>query len=362
MIDMASPETIAATFDGNKQKILQAAQMGTIDPTSAVLAGMFIDRMRNAQVMEQAPQSTVAQKVMGGLGSLPSQTSLPQQTSQPMPQAPQQMAEGGIIGIDIPDTMYDEPSNGGFDDGYAGGGLVAFAKGGSANPQSLTWASQPNTDKWALLAQLGFNLASTKSPYFLQALGDAGRDVLPQIQAQQQQQRQQRLLAQRNDLVRRAAQGDKDALAQLAPLDLDAYKAVEQSGQTAFQKDFQFIKDQFGDKAAAEYAQYGRGDNVSIPLGDGRTYVGPAAGAPGATPWEGAAPVTVPDILKQASSSGRMTQSDVAMVKGNLGPAGQAQFDAWLKDKSIKVISRTGTTPDGRKVVQFSDGTVDYAN
>jgi hypothetical protein len=43
--------------------------------------------------------------------------------------APQGMAEGGIAGLSIPDTMFDEPTIGGFDDGYAGGGLVAFAGG-----------------------------------------------------------------------------------------------------------------------------------------------------------------------------------------------------------------------------------------
>jgi hypothetical protein len=37
---------------------------------------------------------------------------------------------GGLSDVPIPDTMFDENRNGGFNDGYAGGGLVAFADGG----------------------------------------------------------------------------------------------------------------------------------------------------------------------------------------------------------------------------------------
>lgn len=58
------------------------------------------------------------------------------------PQMPMGMAAGGMVApyasggglgdLPIADTMFDEPSNGGFNDGYAGGGLVAFANGGSA--------------------------------------------------------------------------------------------------------------------------------------------------------------------------------------------------------------------------------------
>jgi hypothetical protein len=37
---------------------------------------------------------------------------------------------GGLSDMPLPDGMFDEPSNGGFGDGYAGGGLVAFLTGG----------------------------------------------------------------------------------------------------------------------------------------------------------------------------------------------------------------------------------------
>lgn len=166
-----SPEEIAKEYGGNKQKIAQAMQTGIIDPTAGVLAGMFIDRMRSAQMQEGASPPTVAQQVMGGAPSMPAapppqmgapgtappMTPPPQampaapmpQDAAPMPQGvppmpPQGMAaggstfaapytQGGLDGLPIPDTMFDEPSNGGFNDGYSGGGLVAFARGGMSN-------------------------------------------------------------------------------------------------------------------------------------------------------------------------------------------------------------------------------------
>lgn len=141
-----SPESIAMEYGGNKQKIASATQMGLLDPTAAVLAGMFIDRMRSAAIQEQAPTSTVAQKVLGkappappapppaaapapgGLGSIPvgAAPSPAPQAAPPMPA----MADGGIVNIPIPDSMFDEPDNGGYNDGYAQGGIVAFAGGG----------------------------------------------------------------------------------------------------------------------------------------------------------------------------------------------------------------------------------------
>jgi hypothetical protein len=44
----------------------------------------------------------------------------------PMEEAPMSMAEGGLTTLPLPDTMFDEPNNG----GYADGGIVAFAGGG----------------------------------------------------------------------------------------------------------------------------------------------------------------------------------------------------------------------------------------
>jgi hypothetical protein len=123
---LQSPEAIAKEYGGNKQKIAQATQSGLLDPTAAVMAGMFIDRMRNAQMEEQAPVQTVAQDVLA-----PQQ--MPQQMGGQMPQGmppemagqmPQQMPQGaGLEALPVPDQMFDGPS-------MASGGLVAFSDAG----------------------------------------------------------------------------------------------------------------------------------------------------------------------------------------------------------------------------------------
>jgi hypothetical protein len=166
-----SPEAIAKEYGGNKQKIAQAMQMGIIDPTAGMLAGMFIDRMRSAAQQEQAPQQTVAQQVfappappappmgappMGappaGLGATPEaaqmmappmqQAMAPPPMEQPMGMAeggmvPPYMNDGGLAELPVPDGMFDEPHNG----SYAGGGIVAFGAGeyiqqGSDEPEA----------------------------------------------------------------------------------------------------------------------------------------------------------------------------------------------------------------------------------
>jgi hypothetical protein len=161
-----APEDVAKEYGGNKQAIAQAAQMGIVDPTAAVLAGMFIDRMRAAQVLEGAQQPTVAQQVLGG-GGLPTPPANPMAPGmgapapQPAPamqapmgapmgappmQAPMGappapmpgMAMGGIASLPVPGAMFDEPDNGGYGDGYSGGGLVAFADAGSVYADSET--------------------------------------------------------------------------------------------------------------------------------------------------------------------------------------------------------------------------------
>jgi hypothetical protein len=154
---LQSPEQIAKDYAGNKQQIAQAMQLGVVDPTAGVLAGMFIDRMRNAQMQEQAPQSTVAQQVMGG--APPGAPSAPPQaggpgglppTAPPMtpemgmspemgmaPPGPEQMpmgmADGGLATLPVPDVMFDAPSTG----SYASGGLVAFSRGGEIDRERL---------------------------------------------------------------------------------------------------------------------------------------------------------------------------------------------------------------------------------
>jgi len=243
---LQSPEQIAKDYSGNKQKIAQAAQMGLVDSTAAVLAGMFIDRMRSAQMLEQQPQQTVAQQVlspqpqaapppappqggapMGMAGAPPvggMQQRLGMATQQggtpvPAPQAAGPgFAEGGLASLPVPDGMFDEPSGGGFNEGYAGGGIVAFAEGGPTPPSFYglstdplanaamyervvgplegkdreayreylsrmrdpgALAAQKKQDLWSTLAQVGFGMAGSNSPYFLQAAGQAGSAAIP---------------------------------------------------------------------------------------------------------------------------------------------------------------------------------------
>ena len=149
---LQSPEHIAQEYGGNKQKIAQAVQMGIVDPTSGLMAGMFIDRMRAAQAQEQAPQQTVAQQVLGprpsqmppqgGLGGLPpggpppgapprQMASAAPPPGGPPPQGPVGMAEGGLTTLPVPDYMFDEHT-------FAGGGIVAFAKGDYVNFSNVT--------------------------------------------------------------------------------------------------------------------------------------------------------------------------------------------------------------------------------
>ena len=176
---LQSPEQIAKDYGGNKQKIAEAMQMGVIDPTAGTLAGMFIDRMRSAAQTEAAPQQSVAQQVFAppmppmpqgmppmpqmpqgapaGLGATPEAAAMPAPAAappmgMPAPAAPPMgmpmeqpvpgMAAGGLAALPIPDDMFDEPTNGGFNDGYRGGGLVAFS--GGTGPDGVRGTADDN--------------------------------------------------------------------------------------------------------------------------------------------------------------------------------------------------------------------------
>jgi hypothetical protein len=132
---LQAPENIAKQYAGNKQRIAEAARMGLVDPTAAVLAGMFIDRMRGAQMQEGATPPTVAQEVMGGPTAAPSPpagglggpapTAPPMTPGMPEPQMPQPMQGAGLEGVPVPEGMFGAE--------YAGGGLVAFNEGGKTS-------------------------------------------------------------------------------------------------------------------------------------------------------------------------------------------------------------------------------------
>jgi hypothetical protein len=173
--NLQSPEQIAKDYGGNKQKIAEAMQMGLLDPTAGTMAGMFIDRMRSAAQQEAAPQQTIAQQTfappappqmpMGapaGLGATPQAAAMPPMGGMPPMGAPPQgempmMAMGGMVppyasggglsDMPLPDGMFDEPSNGGFGDGYAGGGIVAFADAGPVKAKGVAALLAESEDK-----------------------------------------------------------------------------------------------------------------------------------------------------------------------------------------------------------------------
>lgn len=149
ILDM--PAKIAAEYGGNKQAIRQAALTGQVSPTEAVLAGMFIDKMRSAAALENVPNQTIYEKTFAppqaqapaGLGA----TSQAQQMSQMAPPpAPTQMAEappaqptamladGGLASLPVDESM--------FPDEYAGGGVVAFSAGGVPGYSDGEWINQ----------------------------------------------------------------------------------------------------------------------------------------------------------------------------------------------------------------------------
>jgi hypothetical protein len=157
---LQSPEKVAEAYGGNKQKIAQAIQMGVVDPTSGLLAGMFIDRMRSAQMMEQAPQQTVAQQVFtppappappAGLGAVAPQGGgmpAPPPPQAPMGAPPVGMAAGGMTELPVPNDPYNTNSGGGLttlplpdnmydEQSFAGGGIVAFSGGGDSKTERL---------------------------------------------------------------------------------------------------------------------------------------------------------------------------------------------------------------------------------
>jgi hypothetical protein len=113
-------EALATKY--SKPQLQQMAQMGQIDPATAVMAGMMIDRIVQSNI--QPPQSTVAQDVMGaaapqGMAQLPAGGMAPP----PMdPSMAAQMPAAGLEALPVPDTMFNE-------DSFAGGGIVAFSKG-----------------------------------------------------------------------------------------------------------------------------------------------------------------------------------------------------------------------------------------
>ena len=142
-MSLTSPESIAREYKGNKKAIANAARMGLVDPTAALMAGMFIDRMRSAASEEQKADTTVAQDVFNAPMQ---QQGLPQapMQAQPQPQQPRpQMAQAqGIPGAQMAAAQPQmAPGVEGLPTGnvgnYADGGIVAFADEGLVQGDAL---------------------------------------------------------------------------------------------------------------------------------------------------------------------------------------------------------------------------------
>ena len=120
-MSMMSPQEIASKYGGDKRRIAQAVQNGLLDPTSAAMAGMLIDRIRAAAAQEQQPQTTVAEDTLGG---------------RPMPYARAEVPSGGVAALPVDESMYN----------MAGGGIVAFAGEDGSEVDLNAITSQINQD------------------------------------------------------------------------------------------------------------------------------------------------------------------------------------------------------------------------
>jgi hypothetical protein len=124
--DIQEIQSLATKY--SKQQLAHMAQIGMIDPTKAVMAGMMRDRISKEDA--KPPTTTVAQDVMG---MAPQQMGMQPEQSQPQ-QAPQpQEAPTGVASL----PQEPQPNAGiealpaGEVGSYAGGGIVAFDDGGS---------------------------------------------------------------------------------------------------------------------------------------------------------------------------------------------------------------------------------------
>lgn len=138
-------QTLALKY--SKPQLASMAQSGLIDTQKAVLAAMMRDRISKEDA--KPPTTTVAQDVMG---------LQPPQMAQPAPQMAQAALQArpqmGAPAGPVPETPVEMAATGGLtsipikSEDYAGGGIVAFAKGGTpyqiyeATPKLLSVAPE----------------------------------------------------------------------------------------------------------------------------------------------------------------------------------------------------------------------------
>ena len=170
-----SVQTIVDNSGGNKAVIAQQAQIGLIDPTAAVLAGMYIDRIREAEALEKEQAATVAEQVFSpkpepeavsqmqlaqqGLGGAPAPAPAPAPKMPMAPRPPRGMtfpkpSQGIAPNLPNVNMGMAPPSNrsvagvdklpmgSGMIPRAASGGLLAFAGGGDV-PGYATGTERP---------------------------------------------------------------------------------------------------------------------------------------------------------------------------------------------------------------------------
>ena len=125
----------------SKTELQRMAQMGLIEPQKAVMAGMMIDRIAKSAM--QPPQTTVAEDVLAPPqmpeGQMPPPGQMPPGGMPPGPMPPPQMAAGGGLMGMLPQSHGVAALHSGLQN-MAGGGIVAFADGGS--PEEYMQASR----------------------------------------------------------------------------------------------------------------------------------------------------------------------------------------------------------------------------
>ncbi len=148
--DVKEIESLATKY--SKQQLARMVQMGMLDPTKAVMAGMMRDRISKEDA--KPPTTTVAQDVMGvpppqmGMQApqgQPQQAPQPQETQSGIASLPQEpQANAGIEALPAGEVG-----------SYAGGGIVAFDDGGSVPGYAGNMGSAVNSELIELQVELG---------------------------------------------------------------------------------------------------------------------------------------------------------------------------------------------------------------
>jgi len=118
MMEMEQVKSAALKYD--KPTLARLVQTGQLSPTIAVMAGMMRDRIVQSEMKPPSPP-TVAQEVMQPMGQRMglAAAAQPQAPQQPRPQGQ------GLNQVPVPPQMFARQ-------GMAGGGIVAFQKGGGS--------------------------------------------------------------------------------------------------------------------------------------------------------------------------------------------------------------------------------------